>query len=158
MNLLVREREETVLEIIELGERLREAQASSDGAAIRYLDVVRRQLMDRTELSEAVELAEHHDLTLSRPAKEGIEGTLWAMMSNPTVAEAVQNGRVQLGHRSLGIPADICDISPPWPGDASSPVPLTEPRFVNAGTAARSGDRLTCGAYDPDSRIFDDAG
>jgi hypothetical protein len=128
MNLMVREREETVLEIIGLGERLREAQTSSDGAAIRYLDLVRRHLMERT-LSEAAELAEHHDLTLSRPAKQGLEGTLWAMMSNPTVADAVQNGLLISPIRAGDVTVDeaMAGVGP-LPDSESSAVPRSTPR------------------------------
>lgn len=128
MNLMVRERNETVLEIIELGQRLREAQTSSDGAAIRYLDVVRRQLMDRT-LAEATELAEHHDLTLSRPATEGLEGTLWAMMSNPTAAVAVQNGLLVSPIVAGDIAVDeAMAVVGPLPDSESSAVPRPTPR------------------------------
>jgi len=128
MNLMVREHRETVLEIIELGERLREAQSSSDGPAIRYLDIVRRQLMDRT-LAEAAELAEHHDLTLSRPATEGLEGTLWAMMSNPTVAEAVQNGLLVSPVRAGDVTVDeaMAGVGP-LPYSKSSAAPQPTPR------------------------------
>ena len=67
VNLLARSRPELLEELVGLGDQLRQAQASSDGARMRSLDQERRRLM--TEIAaEAAAVAEQHDQPLSPAA------------------------------------------------------------------------------------------
>lgn len=91
VNLLAREADELLQEVVELGEDLRAAQEQGDGAQLRELNTERKALLRRVA-EETVELAEEHDLSHAPAVMNGVEETIKAALADPEAARAVQAG------------------------------------------------------------------
>jgi hypothetical protein len=113
VNQLVRAVPGVTAQLAELGEQLRAAQKSLDGAAIRDLSLRRRQLIDALT-RQAFKVSDQH----SPPAalREEVAATLGAALADPQVAERVQAGTLDRPARSDGFGnagAPILALVPP---------------------------------------------
>ena len=99
VNKLVRAVPGVTAQLAELGEQLRAAQTSLDGAAIRDLSLQRRQLIDALT-RQAFKVSGQH----SPPAalREEVAATLGAALADPRVAERLQAGALERAARSDG--------------------------------------------------------
>lgn len=91
VNLLAREADDLLQEVVDLGEELREAQEQGDGGRLRELNAERKALLRRVA-AETVELAEEHELSHAPAAMNGVDETIKAALADPVAAKAVQAG------------------------------------------------------------------
>lgn len=109
VNQLVRHHHDDIEQLIELGDELRQAQSSLDGAEMRKLDRERRQLT-RAVAKQGIQLAEESGTTVSAPAATQVEETLHAAMADTDAAEAVRTGRLSRALSASGFgPVDVDD-------------------------------------------------
>lgn len=146
VNLLVRHRPADIGRLLELGARLREAQAALAGADLRVLHAEQHRVMAEA-VGKAIDLVS----VTGRigPAVRGqIEGTLRAAMGDPDAAAAVRTGLLTRDLVSSGFePVDVAGAvavpdAPPLVGVPARPTPLRSvpsPR-QRARAAARDGD------------------
>jgi hypothetical protein len=119
VNLLARNQPDLLEELVELGDQLRRAQASSDGARMRSLDQERRRLMSQVA-TEAVTVAEQHEQSLSAAAAAGIDETMKAALADPDAGRAVLDGMLVAGLSAPGLGAvDLSDTVAIEPRQAS---------------------------------------
>lgn len=93
VNLLVRRRAEDVSSLLDLGDQLREAQASLAGDDLRELTKQRRQLvavLARAARSEAHAAGQ----AISEAAEQEVAQTLLAALADPRAGDAVRSGRL----------------------------------------------------------------
>ncbi|MDX6277009.1 MAG: hypothetical protein QOJ72_1137 [Nocardioidaceae bacterium] len=136
VNLLARSRPELLEELVDLGDQLREAQASSDGARMRSLDQERRRLM--TEIAtEAAAVAEQHDQSLSPAAASGVDETMKAALADSDAGRAVLDGMLVAGLSAPGLGAvDLSDTVAIEPARSPSrPAPSRKTAQPDAGAA-----------------------
>ena len=91
VNLLAREAEDLLQEVVELGEELREAQEDGDGSRLRALNDERKALLRRVN-QECIDLAKEHDLAHAPSVVSGVDETIKAALASPEAAKAVQAG------------------------------------------------------------------
>jgi hypothetical protein len=91
INLLARNSEELLQEVVDLGEELRAAQEQGDGGRLRALNEERKALLRRVA-AEGAELAEEHGLSYGPAVSSGVDETIKAALADPRAAEAVQAG------------------------------------------------------------------
>ncbi len=91
VNLLAREADELLQEVVDLGDELREAQEQGDGAQLRSLNEERKALLRRVT-QESIELAEEHELSRAASVINGVDETIKAALASPEAAAAVQAG------------------------------------------------------------------
>jgi hypothetical protein len=108
VNLLVREREDLVRQVLEIGDSLREAQAGLAGDALRELSKQRRQVVAAV-VTTARQLAQDEGVRLTGPVVDQVAATLQAALSDPDAADAVLAGCLaqplsSTGVGSLGLP------------------------------------------------------
>jgi hypothetical protein len=128
VNLLVRERTDLVLQVLELGEQMREAQSLLKGDALRDLTRQRRQLVAAVT-TEAQALASGAGHRLADAAVRQVEETLHAAMADPAAAAAVRSGVLAQPLSATGLesladalaldPAQL-PARPPAPGEPVS--------------------------------------
>ncbi len=123
VNLLVRERADLVLQVLELGEQLRDAQSLLQGDALRDLTRQRRQLVAAVT-TQTQGLAAGAGHRLSDAAVRQVEDTLHAAMADPAAAAAVRSGVLAQPLSSTGLEslADAVAVDPATlPGRPASP-------------------------------------
>ncbi len=108
VNRLVRERPDVVEALAELGDRLREAQAQGDGAALRSLEAERRKA-SKAALDAAVQVT---GLTASSAAMAGVTATLRAVPIDPDSAAAVLTGSVDRPLEASGFGGQVTAAAP----------------------------------------------
>lgn len=113
-NLLVRERNDQLAELLNLGAELREAQEKLAGSQMKALSQQRQQVVSALG-HEARRLAAEAGHPVSDEIQRELEETLQAALSDPDSAEAVRSGQLTsaLHYSGLG-PAGT---SPPKPAD-----------------------------------------
>lgn len=128
VNLLVRERTDLVLQVLELGDQMREAQSLLQGAELRDLNRRRRQLVAAVT-GEAQQLAAGAGHRLADSAVRQVEETLHAAMADTDAARAVRSGVLAQPLSSTGLEslADVLGVDParlpargPKPGEPVS--------------------------------------
>jgi len=143
LNQLVRSAPEVTTQLAALGDELRAAQRSLDGAAIRELSLRRRQLIDALT-RQAFTLSGQQ----SAPAiKDEVTATLSAALADPQFNEqlraaALDRAARRDGFGPAGIPELVLLPSPPGitPAPATSAaVPATRTPRAAAPSAARAG-------------------
>ncbi|WES62995.1 hypothetical protein P0L94_11075 [Microbacter sp. GSS18] len=143
VNLLVADGQLT--EALDLAAALREAQDDLDAVELAKLGRQRRQLVAALA-AHAVELAAEHGVTVSPPAREGVEKTVNAGVMDAAAAAAVSTGRLIAPLEAGGFePADLAAaVGGTLPG-AETPPPrddLAERRARRAAEkAAREAER-----------------
>ncbi|MBF4633016.1 hypothetical protein ITJ38_01210 [Agreia pratensis] len=93
---LVREDPTIFDELLDLGERLRDAQENSDPVALRSLGAERQKLLSRAS-ARTRELADGAGVTLSGSAMIEVTQTLQAAMTDPDAAALVRDGLLVRG-------------------------------------------------------------
>ncbi|VTR78312.1 hypothetical protein [Cellulomonas hominis] len=134
VNLLVRERPEDVGRLLDLGVRLREAQAALSGTDLRALHAEQQRMM--TEVVQvAVDLLADAGGTVGAAARGQVEATLRAAMGDPDAAAAVATGLLVRDLFSSGFePVDVdgAVAVPDAPPLAGAPARRTPMRAVPA--------------------------
>lgn len=108
VNRLVRERPDVVEALADLGDRLREAQAQGDGAALRSLEADRRAA-SKVALDAAVQVT---GLAASSAAMAGVVATLRAVPIDPASAAAVLTGSVDRPLEASGFGGQVTAAAP----------------------------------------------
>lgn len=124
-NLLMRQRPDGLLQLLELGEAMRHAQAKLDAGDLRRLSRQRRQVV--AELSrEARILAGDVGQPVSDAVGRELEETLEAAFADADACEAVRSGRLTmaLSYSGLG-QVDVTGAVGGGAVDAGSPAPST---------------------------------
>jgi hypothetical protein len=107
VNLLVRERPEDVGRLLDLGVRLREAQAALSGTDLRALHGEQQRTMTEV-VALAVDLLAEAGGTVGAAARGQVEATLRAAMGDPDAARAVATGLLVRDLFSSGFePVDV---------------------------------------------------
>lgn len=107
VNGLLRARRDDVEQALALGEQLRAAQRSLDGAALKEFTAQRRQLVAALA-RQAAELARDAGPALSPAARTEVEQTLSAALADEGAADAVRSGRLLRALESIGLdPVDL---------------------------------------------------
>lgn len=91
VNLLIRERDDLVRQVLSIGDSLREAQESAEGDALRELSKQRRQVVAAV-VTTTRELAQDEGVKLTDAVADQVAGTLQAALADPDAAEAVLAG------------------------------------------------------------------
>ncbi len=120
VNLLVREREDLVRQVLEIGDSLRDAQASASGDALRELSKQRRQVVAAV-VTTTRQLAADNGVRLADAAVDQVSATLQAALSDPDAADAVLAGCLAQPLSSTGVGSLGIVTSP-------SPAPVTDTR------------------------------
>ncbi len=153
INLLAQERSDDVALLLDLGARLREAQANLSGDDLRRLARQRHQVIAALA-REAGTLTTDRGRPINDPAARQVEETLGAALADPQAAQAVASGRLvrPLHHQGLG-PVELEGavagpaVESPQPAETPPPVarrPASGPeleaaraRFAGAEEAVR---------------------
>jgi hypothetical protein len=107
VNLLVRERPEDVGRLLDLGVRLREAQAALSGTDLRALHAEQQRTMTEV-VAVATDLLTEAGGTVGAAARGQVEATLRAAMGDPDAAAAVATGLLVRDLFSSGLePVDV---------------------------------------------------
>jgi hypothetical protein len=134
VNLLVRERPEDVGRLLDLGVRLREAQAALSGTDLRALHGEQQRTMTEV-VAVAADLLTEAGGTVGAAARGQVEATLRAAMGDPDAAAAVATGLLVRDLFSSGLePVDVdgAVAVPDAPPLAGVPVRRTPMRAVPA--------------------------
>ena len=115
VNLLARERAELVVQVVELGEALREAQSNLQGDALRELSRQRRQLVAAVA-NEARALAAASGQNVTDSVIRQVEDTLNAAMTDREAADAVSSGLLAQPLISTGLDSLAEALAVPAPG------------------------------------------
>ncbi len=102
VNLLVRQREDLVRQVLAIGDSLREAQSGLEGDALRELSKQRRQVVAAV-VTTARQLAHDEGVRLTDPVVEQVTATLQAALSDPDAAERVLAGCLTQPLSSTGV-------------------------------------------------------
>ncbi|TXL60920.1 hypothetical protein [Aeromicrobium terrae] len=133
VNLLVRESPEEIEDLIELGDRLREAQSSQDGTTLRALDRERRELT-RTIAKNGIQLAAEAGTKVSAAAEAQVDDTLRAAMADPEAADAVRTGRLTRALDASGFGGVDLDDAVAVPETLATVTPLAPRRKAKAAS------------------------
>jgi DNA repair exonuclease SbcCD ATPase subunit len=128
VNQFARSREAFVAEVLELGERLREAQEESDGEALRELATDRRDLVKRG-LKEATAVARDNGQKATSTVLTNVEETLRAALSDATAGQALRDGLL------------VKPLSPAGLGSVDLSDALALPELAGAGPAPSRSNR-----------------
>jgi hypothetical protein len=158
INLLAQERSDDVALLLDLGARLREAQASLSGDDLRRLGRQRHQVIAALA-REAGTLTADRGRPINDAAARQIEETLGAALADPQAAQAVASGRMvrPLQHQGLG-PVELEGtlagpaLEPPEPAQTPPPParrPASGPELEAArARLARADDAVRHAATD----------
>jgi hypothetical protein len=135
INLLWRDQQEVLEQMLQLGEELSRAQASASGPALQRLTAQRREL-EGALIRRARELAEKAGVSVSAQMEREAQETLAAAIAQPDVAEEVRSGRLVKPVSYAGF-GEFPTTLPPRPARAEP-----EPDRVDEVGARRARDRL----------------
>jgi valyl-tRNA synthetase len=151
VNLIARTVPDLLEELVDLGDQLRQAQASSDGARMRSLDQDRRRLMARVS-DEAAAVAEQHDQSFSQSAASGVDETMKAALADPDAGRAVLDGMLVAGLSAPGLGSvDLSDtvaIDPARARKRPAPSKDTQSGDDSAATIAAARRAVTAAGRD----------
>ncbi|MET7737510.1 hypothetical protein ABZT02_40250 [Streptomyces sp. NPDC005402] len=122
-NLLLRSRPQESGQFLELGQALREAYRTLDAAGISELSEQRRRIVAALS-RQAAQLAQEAGHRLSDSARQDVESTLRAVLTDPDAADRWAGGRLE---GALTPPSDFPGTAPPT-GAARKPRRETAPR------------------------------
>ncbi|MET7690279.1 hypothetical protein ABZT06_20225 [Streptomyces sp. NPDC005483] len=108
-NLLLRSQPQESRRFLELGQALREAYRTLDAAAINELSEQRRRIVAALS-QQAAQLAQEAGHRLSDPARQDVESTLRAVLTDPDAADRWAGGRLE---GALTPPSDFPGTAPP---------------------------------------------
>ncbi|WP_448005141.1 hypothetical protein [Agromyces bauzanensis] len=144
LNQLVRRHPDELDELHDLGEELREAQASGDGKALTRIGGERRRLLTAL-LQQAIQLADAADRSPSRAVLDEVEQTLIAATVDEAASRALDTGRLVRSLQAVGF--EPVDLDGAVAGEASA-APATKRRAARAARAERPTKR-TGGPKEP---------
>jgi hypothetical protein len=136
-NLLVRERGDRLMELLDLGTELREAQEQLDGEMLMQLSTQRQRVVSALG-HEARRIAVESGERVSDDAERELETSLEAALADPAAAEAIRSGRLTtaLHYSGLG-PAALSGAAPqPSPATTASPQETTRKAELEAAERA----------------------
>jgi septal ring factor EnvC (AmiA/AmiB activator) len=135
INALVRERAELVDDILAVGDRMRDAFADRDRAAIRELTQERQRLLHRAT----------NGLELSASVLREVEETLQAAVIDAAAAAAVRSGMLVRALESTGVDqVDVSDaVALPVEVQERAPAPRERPSTGASGDAAKGASKGT---------------
>lgn len=119
VNALARHRREELVELVQLGATMREAQAELDRASIAELAKQRRQVVAAMARSGA-ELAAELGQKVTQPVVDEVAQTLQAALADEVAAGAVLSGRLLRRLETVGTEVDVTDAVAA-PGDLAIP-------------------------------------
>lgn len=134
LNQLVRRHPDELDELHDLGEELREAQASGDGKALTRIGGERRRLLTAL-LQQAIELADAADRSPSRAVLDEVEQTLIAATVDEAASQALDTGRLVRSLQAVGF--EPVDLDGAVAGEASA-APPPKRRATGAARPARA--------------------
>jgi hypothetical protein len=141
-NLLVREREEEVDRLIELGAQLRVAQDSLAPDQLRTLSQQRHRVVTAL-VKEAAGLAKQVGQSVSEAAVRDLEATLEAALADPDSAAALRGGQLTAGLSYVGLGlsglAESSGVSGPGPDEAAAAA-VRQAQAAVAGAERRLGE------------------
>ena len=145
VNLLAHERADELSRLIELGARLRQAQASLSAEDMRDLSRQRQEIVSALA-RQARQLVSERGRPISDAGSRQIEDTLVAAVADPDAAAAVATGRLEraLDYTGLG-PVDLekAVAGPPAPPTAPGRDPTATPtRRPDENASKNAGDEL----------------
>jgi septal ring factor EnvC (AmiA/AmiB activator) len=124
INVLTRHRRDALVELVQLGATMREAQADLDRASIAELSKQRRQVV-AAMARDAADLAQELGQKVTQPVVDEVAQTLQAALSDELAAGAVLSGRLLRGLETVGTEVDVTDAVAA-PGDLA--IPKAPPR------------------------------
>ena len=151
VNQLVREHGDELHGLLELGDRLREAQASLSADDLRQLSRQRQEVVAALA-REAVALAAARSRPISDAGARQVEETLVAALADPHAAAAVASGRLErtLDYSGFG-PVDVQQaVAGPLPAREPAPVGKKATGKRTAGQAGAGGKKAADG---PDPQL-----
>ncbi|MEU0031342.1 hypothetical protein [Streptomyces sp. NPDC006335] len=122
-NILLRSQPHESRQFLELGQALREAYRTLDAPEINELTEQRRRIVAALS-RQAAQLAEEAGHRLSESARQGVENTLRAVLTDPDAAARWAGGRLE---GALTPPSDFPGTAPPT-GTADKPRGTAAPR------------------------------
>lgn len=126
INQWVRQEQQRMQELIDVGATLREATSNLDGDQVRALTKQRRQLT-AAMTTRVRQLASRRGVSITSSVGEAIEETLTAIMLDPRAAEAAQSGMLLTTLRHTGVDdADPCEQIAYAQGLGRVPAPVEE--------------------------------
>ncbi|GAA4750685.1 hypothetical protein GCM10025783_24000 [Amnibacterium soli] len=142
MDVLVREADDDLAQVLHLGEQLRRAQATADREALRDLGAQRRDLL--AEIADrAADRAEQDGHRVGAAVLDEFQQTLQAALVDDDAAAAIRTGRLVRGLTADGLePVDLADaIGGPGRLAPAAPRPRTsQPRRAEDPAAQREAE------------------
>lgn len=126
VNALVRHRHDELVELVQLGATMREAQADLDRASIAELARQRRRVV-AAMAKQAADVAAELGHRLTQPVVDEVAQTLQAALSDELAAGAVLSGRLLRGLETVGTEVDVTDAVAA-PGDLAIPKAPPKPK------------------------------
>ncbi|QCB52115.1 hypothetical protein E5720_15640 [Rhodococcus sp. PAMC28707] len=111
VNLLVREEPESIAELFDIGNSLRDAQRRSSAERLKELSVARAQSI-RALTRRAVEIAREHGHPSTENAAREVGQTLGAALADPEIGARVQAGRVVTAESYSGFGPAVLTLAP----------------------------------------------
>jgi len=131
VNLLAREQPDEVRGLVKLGEALRAAHGTLDGAALQQLSRRRHQVVHAL-VQQARSLARKAGYPASEAVAREVEATIVAALTDPAAARELAAGR-------LATSLSITDLGEPdWFGDTTAAQPAHRPRSPDPAPGTRS--------------------
>lgn len=152
VNALARHRRDDLIELVQLGATMREAQAELDRGALAQLTRQRRQLVTAMARTGA-ELGSELGHKVTQPVVDEVAQTLQAALSDELAGGAVLSGRLLRSLETVGTEVDVTDAvaapgdlaipkAPPKPKSKSNVVDLASHReLAEARKAAEDAER-----------------
>jgi hypothetical protein len=126
VNSLARHRKDELVELVQLGATMREAQADMDRAAMAELTRQRRQVVGAMA-RDGADLAAELGQKVTQPVIDEVAQTLQAALSDELAAGAVLTGRLVRGLETVGTEVDVTDAVAA-PGDLAIPKAPPKPK------------------------------
>jgi hypothetical protein len=140
-NQLMRQHNDDLEELLQLGEAMRNAQEVEDGTELRRLSQQRRRMVTAL-LSEARALAKAQHQPVSENSSRELETTLEAGVGDADAAEALRSGRLAVG----------LDYSGFGPVSSSGPVATSKQTPPRSKTGPARGQKRAPGEVPPGNR------
>ena len=166
MNLLVRDDPAFADQVVALGEGLRDAERSLDGAALRELSGQRRALV-RSLTARARKLAQPAGQRIGDAVTQELDATLTAALADPQVAREVTSGRLTVAREYAGFgSADTGQSTvptktappPPKPKKVEEPTKTERPKLTLVKPPVDPEEARRARAEERRQRAIDEAG
>ncbi len=121
VNILARKAPDALIELLEIGKALRDAQQNLDGAELRRLSTARHRAVDALSRQSA-DLGAKADYVATEAVRQEVSQTLQAALADPEQAELVQRGTLSqaVSYGGFG-PFELTAPAPPAPKAKAAP-------------------------------------